>query len=171
MVVCGAGFLAYTNLSIEQFRIFGFSQRSLIYPLLARIDLFEQNFLIQFAYSPVFGNLRVDDLTTGSGSFAHSLISILSHLGIVGGTLFCLYISSLYRELKKAPPFSAWFYTDSDLGVFRIILGLLILGYALVGTFFTWMPLWFSLGLLYPPMLLHRAPVATVIRHRLAASH
>lgn len=154
MAICGTAMLAYLSIDIQQLRIFGFSERSFLYSLLGRLDILQRNFVAQFAYSPLFGNIDVDSRTTGQGSYAHSLVSILSHLGIVGASLFAAYIVAVYKESRRLPANAALFYGDLDLGMLRLILVIMILGYCLVGTFFTWLPLWFCLGLLYPPMRL-----------------
>ena len=101
----------------------------------------------------MFGNLTADALTTGPGTYAHSLLSVFSHLGLVGAALFTMYLVALYREIMLPPIGLPSFYSGAKYPLFRaMILGGLI-GYGLIGTFFTWMPLWFALGLLFPPLI------------------
>lgn len=157
-----AGLLAYMELGIEQFRIVGYSERNFVYSMMSRVDIFERNFLTHFAYSPLFGTLNVEVLTTGAGSYAHSLVSMLSHLGIVGTVLFIAYLVALYRELKKPTATGLLFYGDLDLGMFRVMIGMTMLFCAAIGTFFTWMPMWFALGLLFSPVIIRAAGTAPI---------
>lgn len=164
-LVCGLGVLIYLHLGTEQLRLFGFSDRDIWHSLIGRLQVDRQNFATQFAYSPIFGDMKVDELTTGGGSYAHSLISLLSHTGLVGTTLFAAYLAAAYRDFRRAPRGGAPFHGNADVGMLRLILAIMMLVYATIGTFFTWLPLWFSFGLLSPPIVLSQrqrrlAPVA-----------
>lgn len=139
----------YFHLELSYFRIFGFSGQKIGGGSLeGRINILLSNFMIHFEYSPLFGHLRVDELTTGSGSYAHSLISMISHLGIVGSIIFLGYLVNLYYEIKHTN------LERVEAKLFKILSFGVILSFALVGTFFTWMPLWFALGLLFSPVIL-----------------
>jgi hypothetical protein len=149
---------SYTDLEPHHFRIFGFSEdRFGGNSLTSRVRILTDNFLTQFAYNPVFGNLEVDSLTTGKGSYAHSLVSLLTHLGIAGTSLFVAYLIAIFRELKRPSAMGYRFYNSTDVGMFSIVAFGIILCFASVGTFFHWMPLWFSLGLLFPPLFFRRS--------------
>jgi hypothetical protein len=145
--------LSFSDLRLEQFRIVGFSEGRIGgNSLSSRIDLLRSNFLTQFGYAPIFGNLNVDVLTTGEGSYAHSLISFLSHVGIVGTALFIAYLTAALREQYRTNPRLLTYYNDIDIAEFRLIVAAVIIGFSFVATFFTWMPLWFSLAFLFPPI-------------------
>lgn len=161
MSALGLILLSTAGLHLRQFRIFGFSEGRVGGNSLAgRISLLSRDFLTQFAYDPIFGNLKADVLTTGPGTYAHSLISLLSHVGIVGALLFATYIAVAFRDQVRANLSAAAFYGSVDLNVFRFVAVSVIMGFSLIGTFFTWMPLWFSLGLLFPPVVVLSPAVA-----------
>jgi hypothetical protein len=157
-----------TALGPERFRIFGFTDGTIGADSLAgRFQLLSSNFLTQLAVNPIFGDLEADDLTTGQGTYAHSLISLLSHLGIVGALLFSVYLFVLYTELKKLNRFSGSMDDDIEIGVYKVIMLGLLLCFALVSAFFTWMPLWFGLGLLCPAFVVRPRRVFSARSERL----
>lgn len=156
MICLGAGVLIYLNLDMSQIRLFGYEERNIAYSLISRLELLRSNFMIQFAYNPIFGNLRADVLTTGQGTYAHSLISMLSHLGIVGTMLFAAYIVAIYKESKRLPGTLCALQSNVDLGLFKIVIWSVVVVYAIVGTYFTWTPLWFTLGCLFSPLVMRR---------------
>lgn len=150
-IVAVAG-LVVTGVTLEQFRIFGFSERTVGGGSLSgRIAILMANFDDQFAISPVLGNMRADVISGQAGSYAHSLVSLLSHLGIVGALLFVMFIVAAYRELNRSLR-SRTAFCNAEIILFNILILAAIVGFALVGTFFTWMPLWFALGFLHPPL-------------------
>jgi hypothetical protein len=140
--------LRYFNVDPKQFRIFGFGSGE-ITSINSRIEILTSNFEVHFAYSPVFGNAMVDTITTGEGSYVHSLLSILTHLGIVGAILFALFVTSMFKEFGTSrntltPPFP----TYHAYKLLRVLCLLMVLFLALISTFFTWAPLWFSFGMI-----------------------
>lgn len=155
----GLAAAAYAGIGLGSFRIFGFESGGLAgSSLSSRFELLRHNFLDQFAINPVLGHLKADTLTTGSGTYAHSLISLLSHMGVVGTMLFLAYVATLYRELGRSRAGGSLFYTGPEFAVFRLVMIAGLLGFAVIGAFFTWMPLWFALGLLFPPIVFRSAP-------------
>jgi O-antigen ligase len=69
--------------------------------LMSRIEILK-NFDMQFSISPIFGNMYSDNMTSGSGTAAHSLaLSLLSHTGVIGFLLFCLFFISIFLSLVK----------------------------------------------------------------------
>jgi len=142
------------GLDLSQMRITNFGQGGDVVPtsVTGRIRLAE-NFMEQWAYAPILGNLKVDELTTGSGSYAHSLpLSLLSHTGLLGFALFAVFFGSLLREMRdsaNAPPgrVDDWFAHSKALNAYRILLLLLVTALASAAAFFTWMPFWFTVGL------------------------
>jgi hypothetical protein len=67
----------------------------------SRIDLLKNNFFTHFLLNPVFGNTQVDVLTTGEGTYVHSLLSVLTHLGMIGFSIFGLMIYKIYQDIAK----------------------------------------------------------------------
>lgn len=139
--------LAKLNIDISSFRIFGFGSGSLN-SVDSRLRLLQDNFLTQWAYSPIFGHTQVDALTTGKGSYPHSLISILTHLGLVGAILFIIMITFIYRDIYSKSKVRANHYHDKSFALFRLFIMTAVLLFALMTTFYNWMPLWFTVGLL-----------------------
>ncbi len=147
LIIIGLLIFSYFKLEVAYFRIFGFSGENLGgNSLEGRMNILFSNFMIHFEYSPLFGHLRVDELTTGSGTYAHSLVSMISHLGIVGTVIFLGYLVNLYYDLKHNN------LDMAEVKLFKMLSFCVILTFSLVGTFFTWMPLWFALGLLFSPL-------------------
>ncbi|MCI5208325.1 MAG: hypothetical protein D3910_05925 [Candidatus Electrothrix sp. ATG2] len=139
-----------TDFDLLTLRIFnfGFSSSLVSSSFVSRFELI-QNFIIQFFYNPIFGNLNVDRLTTGTGTYAHSLpLSLLSHTGLIGFLIFIALVYSILSELsseqKKTPHY--FFISSRTIYLYKIYWILLVLIMATFATFFNWLPLWFSLG-------------------------
>lgn len=60
--------------------------------LLSRSEIFNQNFIPYFSYKPIFGHSRVEELAGGGVARMHSLLSILTHLGLAGFFVFLLML-------------------------------------------------------------------------------
>ena len=77
-----ASFFAYLlfllDMKMTDFRIFGFSSGTSS-SVDSRVAILQRNYIEQLSYNPIFGHTQVDVITTGEGSYAHSLISIFSH--------------------------------------------------------------------------------------------
>jgi hypothetical protein len=147
--------LSFTEFELQQFRFFGFGEGRIGGNSIAsRLRILSTDFLTQFAYSPMFGNLLADERTTGGGTYAHSLISLLSHVGVIGTFLFALYFVAVFRDIGRVSGMFGSYFNNLDIGVLRIMLLVIVALFALAATFFTWMPLWFTLGLVCPPILL-----------------
>ena len=138
--------LHYYPIDVGKFRIFGFGQGHLS-SMDNRIDIIKNNFLVQWGYNPLLGNAQVDTLTTGVGTYAHSLmLSLLSHLGVIGFLLFYGFLLQIYFELirtRRGPPS---FYQDRRFSLFRLLILGLVVALATLTTFYTWLPLWFAVG-------------------------
>lgn len=136
------------DVDLSIFRIFGFGSGD-VSSVSSRLALLD-NFLIHFDYNPIFGNMAVDILTTGEGSYAHSFIlSLLSHLGIIGFILFFIYLFVAIKEKLKS---SNNLYVNNLFALYSLIVFAGIFAIASFGTFITWIPLWFLLGLISPPI-------------------
>jgi hypothetical protein len=107
---------------------------------ISRIDIWGSLAAQQFAYSPIFGDLGVDQILGHTGYYVHSAASIQSHLGAIGSILFLGFILERLINLYR-------FGTDTLL---KVIAPIILAGAAMV-TFFTWLPLWFVVGALYAP--------------------
>jgi hypothetical protein len=137
------------NLSIAMFRIFsnGFDRS-----LAPRIDLIRDNFSIHFLYSPIFGNAKVEQITTGAGTYMHSIFLYpLTHTGVFG---FLLFISAITFGVVKLFQ-SHMKYADNSrvnlnhLRLFEFFLGLMFLAVLLIGVVSAtihWAPFWFAAG-------------------------
>lgn len=135
------------SIDINKFRIFGFGQ-GYLRSLNTRIFLIKRYFIDQWSYNPLFGNSMVDKLTTGTGSYAHSLpLSLLSHLGFVGFCLFVIYLIQIYIELSHLHNLSIGFYSNKRISLFRLIMFGIVLSISTITAFYTWLPLWFAVGM------------------------
>lgn len=135
------------DIDFDKFRIFGFGSGE-ISSVNSRLALWN-NFLVHFNYNPIFGNFAVDSLTTGEGSYVHSFIATLfTHLGIVGFLLFFVY---LCVAIKEALNNNSHLYVNNLFSLYGIVVFSGIFTIASFGTFITWIPLWFLLGLIFPP--------------------
>lgn len=130
------------------FRIFGYGDLSSISSIESRFILLK-NFYPQFEISPFFGNLASDRITTGQGTFPHSLfLSLLTHTGILGALLFIVFLGLYLRHIFIYKDY------DNEVGKFEkifryknITVILILISYSTLATFFTWPPLWFFIGL------------------------
>ena len=114
----------------------------------SRVDLLKY-YYYQLEYNPLFGNVIVDRLTTGEGTFAHSLfLSIQTHLGFFGLSLFVVYLYYLFKDNRFK-------YRDNSLSVFTVDylykkgMVVLVLVMSTAWAFFTWPPLWFTIAISY----------------------
>jgi hypothetical protein len=132
------------DMKMTDLRIFGFSSGTSS-SVDSRLAILQKNYVEQLSYNPIFGHTQADALTTGEGSYAHSLISIFSHLGLIGGILFSFLLLFMYREIARSY-MNYSLYDSPKFRLFRLFsLGLVLL-YALLTAFITWMPLWFAIG-------------------------
>lgn len=136
------------NIDIYQFRIVGFGTGH-INSIDSRLRLFKDNFVEHFSYNPIFGNTQVDVLTTGEGTYIHSLpISLLTHTGVIGFALFVFFITVLYKEIAfSRRAMDNTLNANKKYVLFRIfaLASVIILG--TLSTFLIWIPLWFAIGL------------------------
>jgi hypothetical protein len=142
------GLINFFDIDLDRFRIFGFGSGDMS-SISSRLALLN-NFFIQFDYNPIFGNMDVDRLTTGEGSYTHSFIlSLLSHLGIIGFILFFIY---LFVAIKEKLNNHNNLFVNNLLSLYSLVVFAGIFAIASFGTFITWIPLWFLLGLIFPPI-------------------
>jgi hypothetical protein len=134
----------WLNLSI--FRITGFGEGE-VSSITSRIEIIKQNFLLHLMHSPVFGNAQVDLLTTGEGTYIHSALSIITHLGLFCFVIFIVAILKMYGSIDS----SRFSMIDSSMGcrlfvLFNKIVFIYVLMFSFMIAFYTWAPLWFILG-------------------------
>ncbi len=143
------GLINFFDIDLDQFRIFDFGSGD-VSSVSSRLALWN-NFLIHFDYNPIFGNMAVDVLTTGEGTYVHSFIAtLLTHLGIVGFILFFIYLFIAIKEKLKS---SNNLYVNNLFALYSLIVFAGIFAIASFGTFITYTPIWFLLGLLFPPIV------------------
>jgi len=127
-----------------------------------RIDILLSNTIPQFDVAPLAGNMYADGLSTGPGSYVHSLpIFLITHTGLLGLILFCLFMIGNLRSISKSliyiycnisvalkNRYQQRHYTAQlvygQIGLFVLSLALLM---AIVGTSLFWGFLWFAIGL------------------------
>lgn len=147
-------------IDLTRYRAYGFDEASLYSSSIdSRFELLTSNFGRHCAHSPVLGNFFVDRLTTGEGSYAHGLIAVLPHLGIVGAVLFICMLLGVGHQLRVE--WRASFRSPSERR-FVMLAALLIawtVGFMLLTTFFTNTLLWMTLGVLAPAARLRDSTV------------
>lgn len=146
-------------IDVTGYRMFDFEESRLVNTSVeSRFEILAANFETQFAYAPIFGNFFVDRYTTGGGSYAHSLLSILPHLGIVGMALFCAMSVAVSKQL-----WIAWTAAMGRPGEQRfVMLSIVVMAWAtaylMLTASFTSAILWLPLGLFAPAVQLARRP-------------
>ncbi|MFW5887000.1 MAG: hypothetical protein ACOCUL_04515, partial [Bacteroidota bacterium] len=138
--------MRYFSISLSNLRIFSYGTGK-ISSVGTRMDILTNNFLTHFAYNPFFGNAQVEIETTGGGTYIHSLLSILTHTGIVGLIFFMVFLFAIYNDITKNTSNDISLYTNKHYSLFRLLSVSIILTYAILWAFFNWMPLWFGIGL------------------------
>lgn len=104
----------------------------------SRAEILLNSGVEQLVVNPIFGDLAVDYAIGRPGYYIHSIVTIQTHLGIIGSTLFF-------------PPIFSWIkilFMKRDL-LFLKFLSVVIMVSSLFIEIFTWMPLWFLIGALY----------------------
>lgn len=140
------------DVDLNKLRIIGFG-KSEVTSLASRLALLD-NFFVHFGFNPIFGNMSVDKLTTGEGSYVHSFVlSLLTHLGIIG---FILFFTYLFIAIKEVFNNKNNFYVNNLLLLYKLVVFAGIFAIATVSVFITWVPLWFLLGFFFPPITLRK---------------
>jgi hypothetical protein len=143
LLLCGAAWFCVSGIELPYLRIFGFQESTSVLEsrsLISRIEMFMDTGIEQIAINPVFGNLGAEYIVGRPGGYIHSLISVQSHLGMIGTFLLLGYLTHrLYR-----------LYANDGRSVLKMITPS-ILFISFIGTFFTWLPFWFLIGALFAP--------------------
>ncbi|MFW5983342.1 MAG: hypothetical protein ACOCQ4_02485, partial [bacterium] len=103
--------MRYFSISLSNLRIFSYGTGK-ISSVGTRMDILTNNFLTHFAYNPFFGNAQVEIETTGGGTYVHSLLSILTHTGIVGLIFFMVFLFAIYNDITKNTSNNISLYTN-----------------------------------------------------------
>ena len=94
----------------------------------------------QFSVSPVFGNFSAEILAgSGVGGYPHTLLSFLTHTGLIGTTIASLVLVLIYSRRLPMRRLNL-----PDLQQLLFMTAILALG--TLYTFMTWSPFWFMLG-------------------------
>ena len=138
--------LNYFEIDYSQLRIF--ENEGEIRSVESRKEVFKQNFVKHFEYSPVFGNTQVEKIFGDHGYYVHSTLSILTHLGAVGFLIFLFLLTGIYLDITRGndAPRDDVLPNNAIYGLLRLGLFSFVLCMGLYSAFFTWMPLWFSIG-------------------------
>lgn len=135
----------YYDINIEKLRFFGNDMASIT----TRIDALN-NFIIHFNNNTMLGNINVDVLKTGEGTYVHSFVlSMLSHMGIIGTIIFFIYLIMATKESIKS---YNGFYLNNVFFLYNMSLFLGIFLIAACAVFINWVPLWFLFGMVFPPI-------------------
>jgi len=143
LLLCSTAWFYVSGIELPYLRIFGFQESTSILEnrsLISRIEMLMGTGIEQIAINPVFGNLGAEHIVGGPGGYIHSLISVQSHLGMIGTFLLLGYlIHRLYR-----------LYANDGRSALKMITPS-ILFISFIGTFFIWLPFWFLIGALFAP--------------------
>jgi hypothetical protein len=105
----------------------------------SRLDLLS-DFGRQFAVSPIFGHFSAEiEAGSGLGRYPHTLLSFLTHTGLLGTTLVVILLIVIYSRRLPLRRLSS-----PDAQQFLFMSAILVLGTAY--TFMTWAVFWFMLG-------------------------
>lgn len=129
-----------------------------------RIDILLSNTIVQFDVAPLIGNMYADGLSTGSGSYVHSLpVFLITHTGLLGLTLFSIFMIEHLKSISKSLILAyrnilvvpkgcrqrGQYIVQLVYGQIGLSVLLFVLAMAIVGTSLSWGFLWFAIGLSY----------------------
>ncbi len=137
-------FVAAVEMSIidfQQLRITG--KETYIPSLNVRMNILKEVFVTHFGYAPLFGDMFVHEIM--NTRYIHSLLRILPSIGITGALFFGFVIFLVYRDIKVCSQMT--FRVSLNYQIFRLVMVTYILLGALLMAGFSWIPLWFIIGL------------------------
>jgi len=114
-----------------------------------RIGFIESYFVEQLGYNFLFGHIQVDHLTTGQGTYIHSIIlSVQTHLGFFGLILFIIFNRSIFKDISFTykKNFTGNLASNNMYAFFRLCILLFLMIIGSLAAFFLWLPYWFSVG-------------------------
>jgi hypothetical protein len=110
-------------------------------------------FPIHFFYSPgtpIWGNMQIDTLTTGTGSYMHSfLLSILTHSGVLGFSIIVIFLYLSCKELLKKDALGIY---ENGIKIYKMMLFCSSFIIANMAYFFTNISFWFLMGFVFSPI-------------------
>lgn len=119
----------------------GFTEKLNNSSVQSRNKIWREYALPELAVNPIFGDLSADQIVTGErGLYIHSLISVQSHLGLVGSILLLGYLFNRTLRIVRGP-------VSQVLAISSVVIVLM----AFLTSFFTWPVFWFIVGALYMP--------------------
>lgn len=148
--ICLLVMMYYSSLDISMFRLSGFGEGNT--SIDSRIKMWAY-FIENFSFSPLFGHIRVE-VITGTGHYTHSFLGyMLSHLGILGTSIFLIY---LYISIKV---FFLEFNSFNNielkaLNFYCLIVFIMFFSLGNIATPMYWIVLWFIIGFIFNPILL-----------------
>ncbi len=125
-------------------------------PMDERLKSFKDNFIPQFSVNPVVGNMEADTIISGKGTLMHSFIlSMMTHIGIIGVTLFFLYfiyaLFEFYRDLYYIND-----YRNICHKLFILLLTIFVFFMANISSSLSWNPIWFVFGFSFSSIFYRR---------------
>ena len=133
----------FLSIDISSLRILGYGAGESS-SIESRYEIFVRNFYIHFTHSPYIGDLNVDTLLTGQGTYVHSFLFFsLTHFGILGFIIIFIYIYKCYGSIVGE---------NKNLKLNKMIF-LLILIFSILSTAVFWPVIWFVIGVLCPAFL------------------
>lgn len=137
-------FVASVGLSIIDFQQLRITGKDTYIPSLnVRMDILKSVFILHLNHAPLFGDMFVHEIV--NTRYIHSLLRILPSIGITGALFFIFVIFLVYRDIRLCSKMT--FRASSNYQVFRLVMVSYILLGALLMAGFSWIPLWFIIGL------------------------
>jgi len=151
MVIMIGAALNWVGIDVLTMRITGYGESDGINSsVTSRIKILG-TFTEQFNDSPVLGNMKVH--TDMGVPFVHSLIgSLLTHMGVVGLLIMVTFLFSSFQSLFKYDSERIPLYYNNSRVILFSLFALLMVFISSAGTFFNWIPLWFTIGLVFSPI-------------------
>ena len=135
-------FIVLFDFSLPNFRILNTLDDSLG----SRLNILLNDFMRQFLYSPIFGNMNVHNII--GARYPHSLVSVITHLGMTGLLFFSMMMFFIYKDIQRIDDNEICIYANSHYPLLRFLIISVMVILTLITSFFTWIPFWFSIGFL-----------------------
>ena len=125
----------------QQLRIVG--HEHYVPSLNVRFNIVKELFIMHFNYAPLFGDMFVHKAL--NTTYIHSLLRIIPSIGITGALFFGLVVFLVYRDINLCSKYTS--RTSLNYQIFRLAMVTYILLGAMVMAGYSWIPLWFIMGL------------------------
>ncbi len=125
---------------LPRIRLFDYGEGLDLSSLMARMDIMKRYGYDQLISNPVVGDIGVEYKYGGAGMYIHSIISVQTHLGLLGSLSLFGYLAHRLYYLYR---------TDNYLALKIVTPSTLFI--SAIATYFTWIPLWFLIGALLCP--------------------